>query len=68
MFVTRDYYSYELYIIYDKKNLDNEIKNMYLFYFFIKVIKNEEHSYKDRLPMLTVFFMNAPDKKNPLSY
>ena len=47
--------------------LDNEIKNMYLF--FKKIIKIEEHSYKDwTTSSHNNFFMNAPDKKNPLSY
>jgi hypothetical protein len=41
---------------------------MYLFY-FLKSYKNEEHSYKNRTANAHhIFFMNAPDKENLLSY
>jgi hypothetical protein len=55
-----------MYYLSPKLFLYNEIKNMYLF--LKKIIKNEEHSYKYRTNVHNNGFMNAPDKKNPLSY
>ena len=50
-----------MYYLSPKLFLYNEIKNMYLF--LKKIIKNEEHSYKDRTNVHNNVFMNAPDKK-----
>ena len=47
--------------------LDNEIKNIFIF--LKKVIKIEEHLYKNRTTNAhNIFLMNVPDQKIPLSY